>query len=407
MQLITKISFEKLASFMLATFIFVLLIDPANVIFKLKIPIFALAFGTIVLAYPKVNKLIYAPLIVYTVLTITSLTGYMYGYDKDFGFQTFFFIGFLMAFMIPWTPHMRLIEKCALPAIIIAIIVVSILAIFMALSPQITNIIYGVLNDQLKGTLMVGYRDFVRVKLFTTYYTSSPVLLLTFGYYMYQRIFSESKKTKLTILCMIIAIPLILGGTRAMVLSTFAIALFTIILKLWQTKRGKVIATITTILGVLAAGGILITLLADTEEESLATKTVLLEAFNQHIIQNPETLLFGNGVGATFNSLGARGYYAVQSEWTYLELIRWFGIPLSIVILLVYLYPIYILIRNRRQNKQAMTMIISYIFYLLLAGTNPYLFSSNGILALLIMYSYSLNPYYDKQIQHTADNRTV
>ena len=41
-------------------------------------------------------------------------------------------------------------------------------------------------------------------------------------------------------------------------------------------------------------------------------------------------------------------------------------------------------------------MIISYLIYLAIAGTNPLLVSSTGMLGLVLMYSYAFNPDYER-----------
>ena len=124
-----------------------------------------------------------------------------------------------------------------------------------------------------------------------------------------------------------------------------------------------------------------------------------------HIFEYPETLLWGNGVGATFDSLGVRGSEATQSELFYYEIVRFWGVPLGFAFLMIYLYPMVLIYRNRYELCYWKYILLGYTFYLLSAGTNPYLTSSNGLLTLLLMYSYALNPYY--RHEYTNNNRTV
>ena len=121
-----------------------------------------------------------------------------------------------------------------------------------------------------------------------------------------------------------------------------------------------------------------------------------------HSSKNPWLLIFGEGPGATFDSLGVRGRFAVQSELTYLDLIRWFGIPFTVIIMLVYLYPVRLIYSKRRNLEYSSVLILAYLLYLVIAGTNPLLISSTGMLALLVMYSYAFNPYYESNNKKTV-----
>ena len=74
------------------------------------------------------------------------------------------------------------------------------------------------------------------------------------------------------------------------------------------------------------------------------------------------------------------------TEWTYLELIRYFGI-LALVIIYIFYRPLVNLWKNF-QNNLSYTLFWAYLAYLLIAGTNPLLLSSTGMVVLLIVYSY-------------------
>ena len=75
------------------------------------------------------------------------------------------------------------------------------------------------------------------------------------------------------------------------------------------------------------------------------------------------------------------------TEWTYMELLRNYGI-FSLLIFAVMVYPLTQLYKLRRDRRVA-AMMFAYIFYLLIAGTNPLLISSTGMLVLLTIYSYT------------------
>lgn len=392
----TKINLENLVNFVTILFVFVIMIDPANIIFKIKLPLFAILIFLCILCYPKVEfRLINQCLIIYGIFAITTLVGFFLGYNVNTSFSMYFYMSFLMIWALLWSQHLRIIDRLVLPGIVISIIVGTIYIVVM-IFPQFEIPIYAIVHSQFEGILMISKRTFIGIDIFSVYYTSAPVLLIVMAVYFHRLLNNSKGKFHNFIIWFLLFIPLVLGGTRAMMLSSIGIIYIVLIVKMWSYKGGRLLAFVSVVFAIIGSVFIMFQLLGDSDEKSLQTKTILLEAFFHHIENHPETLLWGNGVGATFDSLGVRGSMAFQSEWTYLELIRWFGIPLTIVFLFVYVYPLLSIYNKRKKLPYAIPIMVSYIFYLFLAGTNPYLYSSNGILTLLLMYSYSQNLYYEK-----------
>ena len=387
--------FNKLISSLLSIFVFVLIVDPANRIFGLKSLIFAPLLALFFLKNRNINKIsLSIILIIYLIILCSSVWGFIFQINTDYKFLIFFMQGFFMLFLLFWAKHLSLIERTVLPGITVSIIVCIVYNIFYLTDSSSQTGIYELISQQYDGTMMIGIRNFLGIEYPAVYYSSAPILLIPFGLYLYRLLNYNDKKKFHLIILILMLIPLILGGTRAMMLSTIIIIYFMVIIKFIETKK-NILAFLLISMGIMMLLLAFILLLGDKAEESLSVKMTLLEAFYNHISEYPATLVFGNGVGATFDSLGVRGRYAIQSEWTYLEFIRWFGLPLSIVFIGIYIYPIYLLIKNGKYRPEKNAMILAYICYLFLGGTNPYLYSSNGMLVLLIMYSYAMNPQYE------------
>ena len=98
---------------------------------------------------------------------------------------------------------------------------------------------------------------------------------------------------------------------------------------------------------------------------------------------HPEYLFIGQGPATLFYC--DKGL-TDQTEWTYLDLIRNYGL-LSLAILCVFFYPLVRLFRHRR-DPFTQGVLFTYVVYLLIAGTNPLLLSSTGMLMILSAYSY-------------------
>jgi len=97
-------------------------------------------------------------------------------------------------------------------------------------------------------------------------------------------------------------------------------------------------------------------------------------------LEIPSTFLFGQGLGATF-------YVSVNSsmqwiaELTYLEIIRHYGMFMGGILILMLLYPF--IYYKRYSDKKY--LLIAYIGYLTMCITNPFIFSSSGMIMLSII----------------------
>lgn len=381
-----------------ALFVFVLIVDPGNEIVGIKVPFFILLTFCYILAYPRIDpKLLLPAIIVYLILFVTSVIGHLASYDTNEDFMGFMYKSFLMLWLIPWTRYLRIPEKMVIPGIVVFFISCALFVIVLYI-PGLGQKVSGIAYDSFGGTVMISQRNYLGYSLQTIYYTSIPVMLIPVALYYYRFLTETKQKARNLLISVILAVPSLIAGTRAMMLSVVAILLLLSIVKLKTTLIGRQVMVFA--LAVIVGGGVLVfsALMGDKQEDSLQVKTVLLDAFANHIDKYPETLLWGNGVGATYDSLTSpHGPVATQSEWTYLELIRWFGLPLGVVFMMVYIYPIIIIYNKRKILPYALPVILSFILYLLLGGTNPYLISSNGMLALLIVYCYAHNPYYESK----------
>lgn len=380
-----------------ALFVFSLMVDPGDVILRLKLPLFALLLVSCVVVYPKIDfNLLKADFVFYGILAFTSLIGFFMAYKTDYPMMIQMYKTFVMIWLLPWCRHLRFLEYLLLPACVIGVVVISIY-IVISFVPGAEIPISSFLSNAFPGTIFLSRRTFLGVNIMAIYYTSIPVLLL-FLPVMQKRIFylrTASFQYKLAFV--LIVFSLILGGTRALMLSVVGILFSIWLLETGKKKGGKVFAIFSGFIALLLAFVLLYFLLTDKGEKSLEVKTLLAQAFYKHIGEVPETLIWGNGVGGVFDSLGVRGNDAVLSELSYFELVRWFGIPLTLLFMGIYLYPAFLIYKKRKCLVYGSSIIIGYVFYLLLAGTNPYLIGSNGLLALLVMYSYATNSHYERR----------
>lgn len=385
---------EKAINLLISLFVTVVVLDPLDSIFRLKMPVFALLILLLIIKYKKVSYTsVLSILIIYLICIFTTSFGLARGINTDLNFAVGVYKGFTMTVLLLWSSKLRFLHNLTFPTIIISIIVI-IIYILTKTFPEIGGVIYNFTMSEAIP-IKTSTRYFIGLEVLSVFYQTSPLCIFVAGVYL-QKLTKGEKNTLANILIGSSAIlVLILSGTRMNMLAAIVLTGFILIQKMWKTRYGKLLAGIITIFSTIAIILIINMLLSDTGEHSLGVKSTLVEAFNMHSSKNPWLLIFGEGPGATFDSLGVRGRFAVQSELTYLDLIRWFGIPFTVIIMLVYLYPVRLIYSKRRNLEYSSVLILAYLLYLVIAGTNPLLISSTGMLALLVMYSYAFNPYYE------------
>lgn len=388
-----KFKYDSIISIVFFCFIFVNILDPANTLLHLKFPLFIL---TVALCLIKKANRIGANnfIILLSVCALTSLLGFLRGVNIDYEFTISIYKSFMFALLIIWAHDLRVIERFKFPVIVVSIIVIFIY-ICSFLFPQLTAIAYGMTRDpEAPWPIMMSTRDFLGFKVYSVFYKTSPLALFVAAISLHHLFHSHKKKQNALISVLALSV-LIMSGTRMNMLSALALLAACIIIKLWETRVGKKIALIISLFSLVCGMALVSLLINDKGEHSLDVKTKLAQSFYNEVVKDPTMLLIGQGAGATFDSLGVRGRFAVQSELTYSDLIRWFGIPLSLIIMCIYTYPLLIMYKKRKLLIYSREFICAYFLYLSIAGTNPLLISSTGMLAMLAMYSYAFNPSYE------------
>ena len=93
--------------------------------------------------------------------------------------------------------------------------------------------------------------------------------------------------------------------------------------------------------------------------------------------------VFGFGIGSYFYST-ARGVVNIV-EVSYFDYLRQVGVVSFMFFLMFLIFPIIKIIR-----KQIWWLLFGYLWYLLIAATNPLLVSSTSFLVYILVYIYSI-----------------
>lgn len=370
------------ALYMLLIFLF--LADPTNTILGLKNVVFALLFVyNIIFFRPDYRKVLFFILPVASV-TLSLLFALMQEHVIDSTELKAVYTSYIPLLLLMWSDNYDVIKLSLLPATITAIIVLILFwLIFFIPSFEAPVYIYMGEHDD---TIMLSNRSFIGIRIFCMYLKSTVAFLMVYGFVLYN-VFCEKKlRLPYILICLIMLHLFLISGTRSSML--LPILLACIIFFIYR-RNGRYMRYITypAVLVFCVLFFVLLTvLLMETDEPSNFIKYGHLTSYKNLFNEHPEYLLFGQGPATEFYTIGFR-CMALKTEWTYLELLRNYGL-FCLPIMYVLLRPIFTLIKLALRHDSALAILVTYIIYLVIAGTNPLLFSSTGMLIILSVYSY-------------------
>ncbi|WP_157493676.1 hypothetical protein [Draconibacterium sediminis] len=219
------------------------------------------------------------------------------------------------------------------------------------------------------------------------YFRTSPLLVFPLAYFLQRILMDKTSKARFIhyFILTAIIVTLFLSGTRANLVSLLFIILFYVCL--WTFKKSKpafILLSLVLSLVFIYEVSTILTILFDKSEISNSVKLGHFESYLDYFSKNGLQLFFGQGFGGAFYSSGFNKLTTV-TELTYLETIRVWGLPITFIFILILILPI---IKDIR-DKNFSSVSVAYIAYLFIAGTNPFLFSSTGMMVLVYVFSRS------------------
>lgn len=377
---------QKVLDFLISLFCFILIVDPINIIFKLKdVAFVGIVFFLIIKNKMRIREMLLL-LIAYAIITLTFVRGVVAGYSFDYEYTTACFKAFTPLLLLCWIKHIRILEKLTFPCICIGVICM-VIVISMLFFPGIEKIVYAYALSHDKLIIMTR-RFFLGLEFISVYYRTVPLVIIPCSICLYKALFENKSRKKNIFIFAILSLTLFFSGTRANIMSVIFISVVFITVKINKGVLGRIIIFILLFLIGFLFLFLLVKLLSENSEESNVVKFGHLSSYLNLFDSNWDILIFGQGVGSLFYSSGFNEF-TVQTEWSYIELIRYFGLLGGSFFIILFFYPLYVIAINRKRLDYALPFGLGYLFYLLIAGTNPLLISSTGMLALLVAYSYA------------------
>jgi hypothetical protein len=381
------------------------MVDPTNLIFHVKYVLFGLLLIMWVLG--NFSKKLILPRYLWFILLFISF--FMPFYELSVGlinsaihnipvgnmvyFNSFFFF---VIILVTVSEKMNLTAVFNYSSLSIVVMTLGLFLVLIFNTRLFSDMYRYFVTD--KHVVVYALRDYGKITLLMIFYKTSPLLVFPLSYYLYQLlIVGQKKKVFINILLLLlVSLTLYFSGTRANMLSLILIILFYIGFYLY--RRSKVWFVWAVALGVLVALFMLPSITAiflNKQETSNAVKFGYLASYSGYFDHHLLSLLLGQGVGGMFYASGLHRFIDV-SELTYLELIRVWGVPVSLMFIGILTLPLLAELRTKKITH----LFIAYLAYLFISGTNPLLLSSTGMLVLVYVFTYTfLNSGYFRSIE--------
>jgi len=370
------------------SFVFILVLDPSGIMFRLKeialVIIFALYAVILSIRAEKLvvlNSYLVA-LFVISFPVVSLLLSFVF--QRPFQFSDwlpFFKSHIVILFLLPIVDVKIEIKKMLLFSTVVVAILTICSYILANFSKELFDQIYNLFVVKYQNG-MFAIRHFMGIQLLSVFYKTSPLLLLSFPIFFSRYLFSNERKLLNFSLSAITLAGLFVTGTRAPMLGGAILFLF-FLGKYIFSKVSKLLAILILLTTTVFVSATILVLASEKSEKSNIIKYGNLVSYEESF-SNMKTVVLGDGVGSKIYFRGTKEF-ATFTELTYLDIYRMYGVILGSFLILIFLYPGYYLVRFSKGENQ----ITGYAFllYLMVAGTNPLLISSTGMLVLCYVYS--------------------
>ena len=387
MKKISKNLQINLVKIAITLLLFVSIFDPADQILNIKVPVFV-CIWVIFLIFRKKSIKISNPLFIYLlafIIIIPSISILRYIIFNPITEEYLLYLWFCIKPLLFLSLLIILcdykIDIIHITSKILLLFSISIFAVFILIltgfdlfESNIINLVYE------KGLIQrIGFRDYGGFKLHYIYFVTAPLLVISTAYYTEKVLSSVGRiKWKYLIFLIITFLSFFLTGSRNSVIISLVTPL--LVYLIYSKTKIKSYMIFSSFIGIIFFyfRDAIFFMFSSTSKSNLGRLSLLGDYIRE--LEIPSTFLFGQGLGATF-------YVSVNSsmqwiaELTYLEIIRHYGMFMGGILILMLLYPF--IYYKRYSDKKY--LLIAYIGYLTMCITNPFIFSSSGMIMLSII----------------------
>jgi hypothetical protein len=264
-------------------------------------------------------------------------------------------------------------------------LIVVFLGFFFLYNRTIGHLFISFFSNDSGNIMFAEQKAFLSLVLVSVFYKTSPIVVIALAFSSV--CFLETKKKRYLLGSVLFILNLFFSGTRANIVSGLLITVLVFFFYQFYFKKKIVFSGIIILCVSFLAFCLIFILLSQTGEASYDTKKLhyisYLELFGTDYLR---TIVLGFGPGSEFFSRGFEAMTA-STELSYMELIRNYGLLNAIIIVSFYVYPLIVLFFSRKYSKfEKYSLLVSFLSYLFIAGTNPFLNSMTGYMVLSIFY---------------------
>lgn len=370
--LIEKLS---LSNFALGLFIFNCIFDPGNALFHTKQITF---FFALVTNIKKITFKNYFPvfnfLIFYVAFFVSASLMMLRNIDYDSSFVNMYSTTFLLL-VIFFIDNDKIEIRYGFNAVCFFIALITIVLSYIIINvPVLTLLVLE--NEKLNTVFMIAeHKKFLWWWFSSVFHMASPLLIIQVALKFYFFLKTHQKRFFFTTVFYFIA--MFFTGTRANVFAEILVIGVVYIYHLFYVRKKMYQATFLCFI-FFAFAFIGTFLLLTVKNSSSNMKDMHMVSYNVLFSENPSYMLFGQGPGAWLYDFGWKRL-CTNTELSYMELIRMFGLFFTIAIICLYAYPFLKFVK--KPNFFSFSVSIAYLAYLFIAGTNPLLIGPTGFIA--------------------------
>lgn len=378
--------------FALSAFVGAVLVDPGDHVLHLKLPLLILSLGLWVvrvvfgMAKPG-SPSIWALVLLFALIVpgMATLVGLL-GSSLPPGEPTFQMIKeFAVLLLIPVLSSERIDLSTRIVGWSFAIAIITFLLVALSLVAPLAFSVardFAVENDNA----LISSRSLLGLGFGGVYYKTVGVLIFPIAFYL-KNFFDRPKKALSAFLTCMFIFALVCSDNRAATVGLLFLIEAVVFRKI-KAKFGLVVAFCALIVMIALPAGYLAGFFRPSESSN-EVKLGHIRSYASEFEQHPTYLLWGQGADTQFYSQGFETKTTL-TELTYLDMIRWFGIPVAFLLLIPVFYPVFELMRRADSVSY---LAIPYFAYLCEAATDPLLICSTGLMIVGAMWGLILmNP---------------
>ena len=378
---------QKLTGFTALLFVLFCLVDPNNAVVGLKMPTFLLFVTSLAISYKPNFK--YSGIILSLILVsqFSVFLCYLEGLSYDAQIQRQYSIFFILLITLLWSEHIDLSFPLSFAGFVISVL--SILGFLaMQFSPEVENGLYlfSISHDQ---PFFMGHRTFLGYEFTSFVFMSLPPVFIPAAIHYEKLLYEKKNRGRNLLLTIVYFFAFFCSGQRAMFLGVFVILMIIGYPKIKHIKIVQLLIFFFFVIGIYIAYMAII----DPDSNSTNIKFGHIESYLDLFQSKWEYLIFGMGPGAFFYSKGF-GTMTSLTEWTYIEIVRMYGLVGLFFFLCLLIIPIVRYNIKKIPIKYWQSIALGYIVFLISCMSDPWLIGSPGLICILFIYSVVDNPKY-------------